>query len=276
MFKILISFMIALASSFAVANEVPESITLTSKNTIVLRGEVNSKSIGKVLYDINSSSEKELFLFISSPGGSIFAGNQLVQAIKSSDKKITCIANVAISMAFVILQACETRVSTPVSVTMQHVASYGVSGDSPNNVSMLKFIESMLKEMNEEQAKRIGLPYKKFQAKTRNDWWLYGSSIVKNNVTDGISKVVCSKELTETVIKDTVRVFIFSIKVEFSGCPLIEYPLKVEADEVKRNMHSMSPEERAEAVRVLKTLNLREYVLELQRNKSRGKGFIFN
>lgn len=239
-------------------DKIPE---MTAKNTVVLRGEVTSSSISRVIRQINESSEKELYLFITSPGGSIIAGNQLVYLLKTTEKKITCVANIAVSMAFVILQACENRVVLPHAIVMQHVASYGLRGEAPNNLSRVKFLHRMLKQMDEAQAKRIGMSYKEFKSKIRNDWWLFGDESVKSNVADRVGTVKCSPELTKSRIKEKVQVFIFTIDVVWSGCPLVEYPVKIGDEETVKRI-AETPGAASALENLLKGYRVRDMVME--------------
>lgn len=231
-------------------------IKLTKDNTIVLRGEVDSKSVGSVVLKLAESDQKELYLFITSPGGSMVDGNQLVYALKNTDKKVTCIASVAASMAFIILQACHDRVILPHSILMQHVASYSLEGDAPNNASRVEFIQQMIDQLDADQAKRLGLSVKEFRAKTRNDWWLFGENAIKAKAADRSESVTCSEELAKERVKEVYQVFIFRIAVEWSACPLIEYPVSVgtdkDMDRIRKN-----PRSHKEYLKLLKSLDVR-------------------
>lgn len=252
---------LAMASPRARVQAEDKTPEMTAKNTVVLRGEVTSSSISRVIRQINESSEKELYLFITSPGGSIIAGNQLVYLLKTTEKKITCVANIAVSMAFVILQACENRVVLPHAIVMQHVASYGLRGEAPNNLSRVKFLHRMIRQMDEAQAKRIGMSYKEFKSKIRNDWWLFGDESVKSNVADRVGTVKCSPELTKSRIKEKVQVFIFTINVVWSGCPLVEYPVKIGDEETVKRI-AETPGAASALENLLKGYRVRDMVME--------------
>lgn len=252
---------LAMASPRARVQAEDKTPEMTAKNTVVLRGEVTSSSISRVIRQINESSEKELYLFITSPGGSIIAGNQLVYLLKTTEKKITCVANIAVSMAFVILQACENRVVLPHAIVMQHVASYGLRGEAPNNLSRVKFLHRMIRQMDEAQAKRIGMSYKEFKSKIRNDWWLFGDESVKSNVADRVGTVKCSPELTKSRIKEKVQVFIFTIDVVWSGCPLVEYPVKIGDEETVKRI-AETPGAASAFENLLKGYRVRDMVME--------------
>lgn len=239
----------------------PDTTVLNSRNTVVLRGVVTDNSISKVIRQINESTEPELYLFLSSPGGSIMAGNQLVYLLQTTDKKITCVANIAASMAFVILQACERRVVLPHATVMQHVASYGLRGEAPNNLSRVRFLHRMIDEMDRWQARRIGMSLREFKARTRSDWWLFGRESIRANVADSTGAFRCSPEMTRARVKEKVQVFIFTIDVEWSACPLVEYPVKIgDTDTLARI--SQVPEASKELGNLLNGYRIRNNMME--------------
>lgn len=242
-------------------------ITLNEKNSIVLRGQINDQSVAKISYEILRHDLDEFYLYISSPGGSVFAGMQLINIIKNSGKKIHCIASVAASMAFVILQACETRYIMESSILMQHVASYGVKGNAPNNMSMVKFIEGALLDIDRMQASRIGMSVNDFRKKTRNDWWFFGANAVKEKVADKIASVTCDKDLTNSTYTENIRFAFFSFDVTWSKCPLIEEPLEIKTSNTspKKNIETDKDEKIYNSF--LKTIQTRNTINEMIRKR---------
>lgn len=209
-----------------------QKIELTPRNSVSLRGAVSTESVSRAILNILKSDEKELYLFIDSPGGSIFAGMELVELLKSTDKKVVCVTNFAASMAFVILQACHERIVTNNGVLMQHVASYGLQGNEPNNYRMAQFLRRVVNKLDTEQAERLGLTRQQFQRLTRDDLWLIGDEALKLKAADRVGTVSCSKELINQTEKHQVRVLFFVIEVTMSKCPLINAPVKVGGDGV--------------------------------------------
>lgn len=232
MFKkiLFLATMLCPAAPLAAAESSPKRIILDEKNTIVLRGEVTPESTAKVAADLLSHPDKTVYLYISSPGGSVEAGLALIDIIKNSGKNVKCIAGFAASMAFAILQVCDERLVLERSVLMQHVPSYGLEGEAPNNLSMVQFITRMTKKLDEDQAKRIGMTVEAFRAKIRDDWWLFGSEAVESNVADSVVAASCSPSTTKRREKETIRTPAWTAEVEWSGCPLIEVPVKINAD----------------------------------------------
>lgn len=232
MYRSFAKFLVAMACLFGVtAASSPKTdgkVYLTKSNVLTLRGTVDEHSIGNLVRQIQMRPDQDLFLYIVSPGGDIMEGLHLIEAMKAHKGKITCVADVAISMAFVILQACETRLTLASAILMQHEASYGVRGTAPQNYSFVLWLQSVLKRMDETQANRIGMSYADFKAKTATDWWLDGFQAVGQKVADGFASVSCSKELTDsTIVEEIPLMFGAKAVLEWSGCPLIHVPNKI-------------------------------------------------
>jgi ATP-dependent protease ClpP protease subunit len=211
-----------------------ETITLTTTNHVALRGPVTDGSVSQMIAEIFSSQEQELYLYLDSPGGSIIAGQRLMSAMSASGKKFNCIVNFAASMAFVILQHCDTRTITPNGVAMQHVASYGVQGDAPNNVSMLSFLERLVQKLDEAQAKRMKMSYAAFKNLTRNDYWVVGDDALANNTVDALSPVACTSKLAKQTTKIKLQSLFGPSTISISKCPLVNIELASEASEIKK------------------------------------------
>lgn len=208
-------------------------IELVEENTVSVRGEVDEAMVSKFIKDVESVKGDEVFVYISSPGGSVISGMKMISYVRATPKKIICISDVSISMAFVFLQACDERISNSNTIAMQHVTSYGIRPQqAPNAVSFQKFLERMAEKMDITQAKRVGLSYEAFKAKTRSDWWLFGEDVVAQGVTDHGASITCSKKLIETTKEEKMQGPYGIAVVTFSACPIVSTPLNVELKKV--------------------------------------------
>lgn len=217
---------LALAAAPAFSAEAPKSIELTPTNHVSVLGPIDGTLSSKFIKEVFESSESTLYLYINSPGGSIFAGLEMIQAMKASGKRTVCVANFAASMAFIIFQHCDERLITHSSVLMQHSASYGTRGSAPQVLSFVKFIESMLVDIVKAQADRIGMPVDEFNTKTVTDWWLYDGQALDAGVADAFTTVRCSAALTKrTETRTAMTMFGPGRKYQASACPLITAPV---------------------------------------------------
>ena len=130
-----------------------------------------------------------------------------------------CIAWEAHSMAFNILQACTYRYVLQDSKMMQHQMSLkNVVGNIENINSYMQITNKMYDKLILDASKRIGLSVEAYKIKIMNDWYLYGSEIVENNVADAmISSVGCSKKLTDS---DSITTIVDNM-LTISDCPII-------------------------------------------------------
>ena len=105
-----------------------KSIKLDVDNVLSLRGEINQKLATEFVYSVNSRENKtDLYVYLDTNGGSVDAGLQIMDEIEKYE--LNCIAHKAMSMGFVILQTCKTRIVTPYSTIMQHQISYGIGNE---------------------------------------------------------------------------------------------------------------------------------------------------
>jgi ATP-dependent protease ClpP protease subunit len=207
------------------------AITLTPDNTVVLRGEVTNQSVAAITKSLFSAKSDHVYLFIDSPGGSIFAGLRLINALSVSPKHITCIANTAISMAFAIFQTCNERLIVDKALLMQHVAAYSLEGQEPNNYSFSQFLHRMMIDLDSKQAKRLGMTTQAFREKTRDDWWMWGNEALTNKAADRMVQIECSKEMFTQFDIQTLQVMFFSIDLKFYKCPMIATPIEEKVPE---------------------------------------------
>ena len=232
-----------------------QNIELDANNTIVVRGEFNDAMASKFIKDLEDISGDEVFVHISSGGGSVLSGLKMISYARSSPKKLVCVVDVAISMAFVFLQACDERISTSNSVAMQHVTSYGIRPQqAPNAVSFQKFLERMAELMDVEQAKRIGLGYKEFKAVTRSDWWTFGQDVAAAGVTDRHANVLCTKKAVTSSYEEVLQGPFGKATVSWSKCPLITEPLSVDMSKAYGNAEMLND--------FVKSLNVRQTIMD--------------
>ena len=217
MIKIIILFVL----SFICLGIFAKTIELTSKNHTALLGPVTTESITQVISDLNSLDSPELFIYIDSPGGDVFAGLILINYILTSDRKISCVANSAASMAHQILQVCHTRIGTEHNVLMQHKLATTVQGNPQDIAGQLGIMQSLEEYLDTMSSKRIGITLQEYQRRTAQPWYTFGRKSLEQNVIDKISLVKCSKELYNKHYTKDVNTFLGTIKLTYNGCPLL-------------------------------------------------------
>jgi ATP-dependent Clp protease protease subunit len=205
-------------------------INLSTENLVVLRGAVNMESVSKTIEQLHSVGNDSVYLYLNSPGGSVVDGYHLVQmidALHKSGKTVTCIADTAISMAFVIFQSCPVRYVRPSSILMQHQMSFGVRGSIEQVKNYVNFVDGMEEEINIRQALRVGMEVSEFKEKIMNDWWVYGYQTVENNLADEMVFMLCDKDLIAQTTVTTIHTWFGQVTLHYSGCPLLNYPREI-------------------------------------------------
>jgi len=213
-------------------------IELNEDNFIAIRTNIDQYSVDRVINKLFSGTD-DIYIYISSNGGSVFAGNNLIDVIETLTenkiRNIICIADKAASMAFAILQSCPTRYVTKNSVLMQHQMSTMIHGSLYNINSHVDFINNIEKRMVKIQSSRLGLTEDEFVDKIAHDYWLYGEDIIDNNAADEIVHIICTSELTKQTEIIPVQNFFWMEDRVFSRCPLINTSKPVETEEDDSN-----------------------------------------
>lgn len=205
-----------------------ELIKLTHDNFVTIRGPINSESASRVINELLSNEERNIYVYINSNGGSVVSGGQIIQtirALQASGKTINCIANTALSMGFAILQSCSTRLVLPSSVLMQHQVSLGIDGNLRQVDNYLTFVKKMNDELDVMQSNRLGMTLQQFKELCEHDIWLYGSDALTYKAADRMVLAVCN--FIPKTYEETISTFFGDIVLKFSSCPLSTSPLKI-------------------------------------------------
>lgn len=208
-----------IAALFLVSNLAKaEVVELTKENSHVLYGEVNDGSVNEAIIALSRPEVK--YLVLTSPGGSVDAGNRLISWLPNKPNLI-CIANFAASMAFATLQACPTRYVVGSSIIMQHQMSIAI-GPLPLTQfdTLYKGILRSAKIAYKREAKRLGLTLKEYLDKIQSDFWMFtGEDAVNQRAADKIVTVKCSTEMLEEKGSTETMTIFGPVPVSFPLCP---------------------------------------------------------
>lgn len=205
-------------------------VEVNTRNLITIRGPIQADTVTNFLFKTSKIDSNEIFIYISSPGGSVMEGLKIVDIIKSLEKKgvkINCISDFSASMAFIILQSCQNRMATYSSVLMQHQMSLGIKGNIENIFTYLDFIKDIDDNLDKLQSDKIGISKEEFKKKIMNDWWMSGPNAKEKSVVDELVFVSCHKDM-ENKYESLILNFGFDqIQLIYSACPLSRYPLQI-------------------------------------------------
>ena len=214
---------------------VNENILLTKSNHFFITDTINQDTKEFFIARTQIVTDKQVYIYINSNGGSVIDGNDIIESIHfliNSGYEVNCIAQKAYSMAFHILQHCPNRLITETSSLMQHQIKLSIHDNYENIKSYLAMIEQINQYHIDYSAARLNLTSSEFKQKIDNDWWVYGSNIIKQNMADRIVSVGCEKELFDLIYRKQKRVqtimdyLLPSTEqtepiIELNGCPLL-------------------------------------------------------
>lgn len=173
------------------------SCSVKAQQTVELDGRVESFSVIVLTYEIEKLHEalpmdKPIIIKLNSPGGSVFAGYELMNKIKAMQiegrKFIGVVTSLCASMCFNILQSLDVRTSYPYGSLMQHLP-YG--GDEQH-------LEVIERAMDRLTSKRIGIHIRLWKQIARANLWVDPFDAVEMNILD---KVVVEIRRSEEYIK---------------------------------------------------------------------------
>ena len=147
----------------------PKLLKFNTTNNILLKGEINEETTSKFIYDLNLISNKNnTVVYLNTPGGSVQHGMKIVSEVEKYN--LSCVAEAAYSMGFIIFQSCNNRYILPHGKLMQHQMALGFMDQKSRIESYMDFIDQMEREIVEKQASRINITFSEFKNKIDNDW----------------------------------------------------------------------------------------------------------
>jgi ATP-dependent Clp endopeptidase proteolytic subunit ClpP len=228
-------------------------IEFTTNNLIVMRGPITSQSASQFVKTFHELEHKDevarIYIYLRSPGGSIFAGDYISNIIQSSKKEVVVVIDFAASMAFHVAQYADKRLMLPTGTMMQHHASGGTGdGQFPNVDKQWDWIKRKVGMMNKKDAAACSkISYNDFMKNIDRDWWLLSDEALAAGCIDGIaSRVTCSKDLSNKTIVESVSLLGVEVELSWSACPLETYPrdvkLRVQAGQITAEQNKLVDE----------------------------------
>lgn len=167
------------------------------KDRIIFLGEdVNSASAGLVIAQMlfleSEDPEKEIFLYINSPGGSITDGMAIVDTMNYIKCPVSTICvGMAASMGAVLLASGEKgkRYATPNSEILIHQPLIGGGGLSGQTTEIKIHADHMVKtrdKLNRILSERTGQSLETIQKDTERDNYMTAEEALKYGIIDGI------------------------------------------------------------------------------------------
>ena len=154
--------------------------------------EVANLIIAQLLFLDAEDPEKEIFLYINSPGGVITAGLAIYDTMQYVRAPVSTICTgIAMSMGAVLLAAGAPgrRFALPHSRIMIHQGSGGFRGNTPDVFIQVKEMEQLVRTTQELLAAHTGQPMEKIVKDTDRDLFLSPEEAVAYGIIDEVYKL---------------------------------------------------------------------------------------
>lgn len=225
--KFLLALFLSLMLMFPAFAADKGNVTLTSDNTIVLDDAIMSDTVARVmleasLLDSKLPSGEPLYLVLSSPGGSIQDGLEMIDYLKNLNRPVHTVTIFSASMAFQTVQQLGDRLIVPFGTLMAHKARGGFQGEFPGQIdSRYVYWIKRLNKMDEITAGRTNGKYtvQTLQSLYENEHWVDGSDAVAEGLADRVVGVRCDQSLTGTK-NQPINFMGFSLVIVKSKCPM--------------------------------------------------------
>lgn len=152
---------------------------------------VANLTIAQLLFLASRDPEKDIQLYINSPGGSVTAGLAIYDTMQyiKPDVSTVCIG-LAASMAATLLAAGKKgkRYALPNSQVLLHQVAGGVTGEAVEIEITAKQIIKIKQKLNEILAKHTGQPLARIEKDTDRDFYLSAEEAKEYGIIDEVIK----------------------------------------------------------------------------------------
>lgn len=171
----------AVRAQYVIAKDLPVSYC-------TLYGEVNGQSthdlIGCIEVANRATTDTAIVLYINSPGGSVFDGGMIVDAMISSRRPIVTVdVGYAASMAAYIWTYGTKRYVHPHAMLMFHQATASIDGSESQLEGRVRLLHRITAEYRAHLVSLVGDEATKHNLE---EWWLLPEDAVTLHLADGI------------------------------------------------------------------------------------------
>lgn len=168
---------------------------LLKERIVFLAGPINdivaNSIIAQLLFLANQNPNKDIQLYINSPGGSVTAGMAIYDTMQyvKPDISTVCVG-LAASMAATLLAAGEKgkRFALPNSEILLHQVMGGVSGEAVEIEITAKQIIKIKEKLNTILAKHTNQPLERIEKDTDRDFYLSATEAQEYGIIDEVIK----------------------------------------------------------------------------------------
>ena len=166
---------------------------LLKDRIILLSGEINddvaSSVVAQLLFLAAQDSEKDIALYINSPGGSITAGMAIFDTMNfiGPDVSTICVGMAASMVAFLLASGAKgKRYSLPNSEIMIHQPLGGAHGQATEIQIAAEHIIRIREKMNRILSEKTGKPIEQIKIDTERDNYMFAEEALAYGLIDKI------------------------------------------------------------------------------------------
>jgi ATP-dependent Clp protease protease subunit len=152
---------------------------LLRERIVFLVGPVNDQTanlvVAQMLFLESENPDKDIFLYINSPGGSVSAGLSIYDTMQfiKPDVSTLCMGMAASMGSFLLMAGAKgKRAALPNSRVMMHQPSGGAQGQATDIEIQAREIIKTREQLNKIYAERTGQPLERIAADMERDMWL--------------------------------------------------------------------------------------------------------
>ena len=173
--------------SYDIFSRLPEDrvVFLTGKVTDVTADLV----VAQLMYLESKGEDKDISLYINSPGGSVTAGMAIYDTMNyiKCDVETICVGMAASMGAFLLSSGAKgKRFALPNSEIMIHQPSGGAQGQASDIAITAEHILKVKKRMNAILAKNCGRPIEQIERDVDRDHYMFAEEAKAYGIIDGI------------------------------------------------------------------------------------------
>ena len=160
---------------------------------IILFGEITDATsasiISQLLFLSSNDENKDIYIYINSPGGSVTAGLSIYDTIKYIKPKVVTIGmGICASMGAFLLSSGDKRYALENTKIMIHQPLGGAKGQATDIMIVAEEIIRIKKKLNDILSKNTNQPLSKIEQDTERDFYMDADQAIKYGIIDSIIK----------------------------------------------------------------------------------------
>lgn len=166
---------------------------LLKERVVFLVGEVNDQTanlvVAQLLFLESENPDKDISLYINSPGGSVTAGMSIFDTMQFIKPDVTtmCLGMAASMGAFLLAAGAKgKRFALPNSEVMIHQPLGGARGQATDIEIAARNILRTKERMNRILSERTGQPFEKVQQDTDRDYFMTATEALEYGIVDNV------------------------------------------------------------------------------------------